>query len=493
VNATVRARGARSGTPSAGGADVHGRRAAVACFGLLAVGLVLRIMHVAWKFDVDWEPDGFDHVNYARSVFAALPGSLWYGINVWAKPVYTFVVAAYDLVLPSAFPLVPAVQLLNTGFWLASVLVTLALVRERARHWATVVSACGIGSFTYVFFRDSITANTEPMGALFLACALWLWQQRRHTAALFILGLLPLVRLDAALIGVVFWTAAVTDPHRTSRSWLWSTATASVAVVAPVALWDLAGFIYTGSPTFILSHGYSTERGLFGFGAPLHFVIGLLKVDTCLFVFYWAGIVRLALDRGSRDALLAPAAASTVLYFIVISAMWVMGLASAGLLRYFVVVYPAYLLVAGGGLDWLFAVTARTVPRAIPALVVVIVVVTVAQLHWIVSPPQWQYGLMTAVPRNRLRSLKRMLPVREARTVYTDRPEVRYYLHKNFTSPDVEPLERVHDPSATGVFVFIQGWSERWGHVRLEDFQGLEQLARFPGPYGETVYVFRRR
>jgi hypothetical protein len=60
------------------------------------------------------------------------------------------------------------------------------------------------------------------------------------------------------------------------------------------------------------------------------------------------------------------------------------------------------------------------------------------------------------------------------------------------TSPSVGPLSRVRDPTAKGIFVVAQGWSEQYAGVQLEEFWRLEQLDRFTGPYGELVYVFGR-
>jgi hypothetical protein len=173
--------------------------------------------------------------------------------------------------------------------------------------------------------------------------------------------------------------------------------------------------------------------------------------------------------------------------------MWVFGLASAGLLRYFVFVYPAYLLVAAVAFDPLFASLERVSRRLVSITVALAVVVTVGQLHWLVRPPEWHHGLLTSLPENRMRFLPNNPAVRQAKAIYADRPEVLYYLHRHLRSPDLKALEQVRDPSAKGVFIFIQGWSETTAGVRLEEFQGMEQLDRFPGPrYGEIVFVFRR-
>lgn len=462
------------------------------CFTILAVGFFLRAMHIAWKYDVDWEPDGYQHILFAETVFAAPPASLWYGVDVWAKPVYTFVVALYSALLPATLPRVPAVQLLNTLFWFFAMVVVIRILHEQGRKPATVISLSVIGAFSYMYFRDSVSANTEPMGAFLFACGLWLWQKRRRFPALLLFGALVLVRLDAALIGLVFCVAAIRDelqekePRSFSRA-----AVASFLFLAPIALWNSAGFVQTGSPVFILSHGYKSV-GSYGYGRPFHFVVEFLKFDTAMFAAYLAGLVRIAIARRPRDRMLVLLAIGTSLHLVCLSAMWVFGLASAGLLRYFVFVFPAYLIVGGEALDRLFSSLAGISRRLVPVMVVILVILTVGELRWLLRPPEWRYNMLTSMPETRLRFLPENPAVRSAKMIYTDRPEVLYYLRRHFLSPDVAPLQRVRDPSAKGLFVFIQGWSETYSQVRLEEFASLEQLDRFGGPYGDVVYLFRR-
>jgi hypothetical protein len=465
----------------------------IVSFLVLSAGAFLRVLHILWKYDLEWEPDGYQHVVYAHSVFADPPASVWYGIDVWAKPVYTFTVGLYDLLLPSALARVPAVQLLNTFFWLFAMLIVIRLAYERRHRWATIFTTAAIGSFSYVFFRDSVTANTEPMGAFIFACALWLWHRGRRFVSIALFGLLPLVRLDAALFGVIFLVAAVRDLYRstTRRSFFRMAALAFVLFGLPLLLWNVAGYFHTGSRTFILSYGY-TGVGTYGYGRLIDIPAEFLRFDGVLFAFYVGGLLRVAIDRRARDPLLVLMAMSTALHFVILNAMWVSGVASAGLLRYFVFAYPAYLLVGASALDWLFTALARAAKALVPVTIVVLLVLTIAQLRWFVRQPEWYRHLLTAVADNRLRSLPDNPAVRSAKMVYTDRPDVLYYLRRHFRSHDVGPLQRVREPSAKGVFVFAQGWSENYSGVHLEEFKGMQQLDRFGGPWGEVVFLFQR-
>jgi hypothetical protein len=172
--------------------------------------------------------------------------------------------------------------------------------------------------------------------------------------------------------------------------------------------------------------------------------------------------------------------------------MWTFGIASAGLLRYFVFAYPGYLLLAARALDWTFERLDRWTPAAAPVALGVLVALGVAQLHWLVRAPQWRHGLVTALPPSPFRRLRRVVPLEAGTTLYTDRPEVTYYLRRTPASRDVAALDLVRDPSSRGIFVFVEGWSEYYARVTREDFRALEPVAEFPLPEQKRVFVFRR-
>jgi hypothetical protein len=459
---------------------------------VLAAGVLLRVAHIAWRFDTDWEPDGYQHVIFAQSVFVDMPVSLRLGINVWAKPLYTFVVGLYDAVLPAALPRIPATQLLNTAFWLAAMGLVLAIVRANHRHWATPIAVAVAGAFSYVFFRDSVTANTEPMGAAVMALGLWLWQRDRRQWALLAFGLLGLVRLDALVVGAVFCASEMLRTVREGVPRSFRRAIVGVcAFVMPFALWNVAGYLDTGSRLYVLTHGYSSVRGNFGYGRPLHFVSEFLIFDPVLFAFGCAGAALLASGRRPIDRVLVPVAVASALHFVILSAMWVYGIASAGLLRYFVFAYPGYLLLAARSFDATFQYVERRTRSLVPVGLALLVMLGVAQLHWLVRRPQWRHGLVTALVPNTLRRLPRIVHLNQTAVLYADRPEVKYYLHRT-VPPGVGLLDRVRDRSARGIFVFVEGWSDFYSGVKKEDFEGLEQLTGAVSPEGTPVLVFRR-
>lgn len=466
---------------------------------LLGVGLLLRIAFILVHFDIDWEPDGYNHVNIARSVFLDPPGTLWLMIDVWAKPLYTAFFGVLLHVVPTSWPAIVVTQITNALFWTGAAWLTLLVARDLFPRRGTLILVGAIAAFTYVSFRASVTANTEAMGALIFAGGLWLWQRGHFGASLVAMGSLILVRTDAGFCVVVFplWamgrslvSGAGGVPRRMARAVRYG-----VLFSLPLVLWNLLGYLHTGSPLYVLTHGYPMARGIYGFGHELHYVKEFVRFDTVLFGLFGAGTLLALVHARRMPGVLVVSALASAVYFAVMTLMWAFGaFGSAGLLRYFVFNYPAWLLLAGlaadRGLAWIERRPALA-PRAM-FLVAGLALVTAAQLHWLVREPVWHHGLLTRVPDNRIRTLRSVDLPWDGVPVYTDRPDVLYYLGRDTVYADGHPLRAVRTPERSGIFVFTQGWSEGYSGVTASDFAAMEKKAVIPGPYGEVFHVYVR-
>ena len=293
---------------------------------------------------------------FARSVFADLPGSLDYGIAVWAKPLYTFFFAGLYQLLPSAWPALVVTQIVNALLWTASSWLVLLTARDIFRQRQTILVLAMICAFTFVAFRSSVSANTEPSAAFVVALAIWLWHRRRMLAASLCFGLVMLARTDGVFCVSIFALAAMLEPIRERRPNGLAIALARGAVFAlPTALWNLAGFIQTGSPLFIVSDGYPSAFDVYGHGGPQEYLLSFLALDTVLTLAFAAGAWRVLQHPRAAGSLLVVSALMGITYFAVMTVMWSMGaFGSAGYIRYFVFAYPLYILVAGAGIDRLF-------------------------------------------------------------------------------------------------------------------------------------------
>ncbi len=463
---------------------------------ILAAGLAARLICILGEFDRDWEHDPFNHVIFAQSVFADLPGSLAYGIPVWAKPLYTFFFALLYQLLPSTMPALVATQIANSLLWTASAWLVLIVARDIFRQRQTILLLAVICAFTFVGFRSSISANTEPSAAFIVALALWLWHRRRMLAASLCFGLVVLARTDGIFCVSVFALAAMIEP-------LWDRRHNGIAVALlrgtvfalPTALWNLAGFIQTGSPLFILSNGYPTALGLYGHGEPLEYLLTFLAFDTVLAVAFAVGAFRMLRRPRDFPPMLVVCAVMGVTYFIVMSAMWSLGaFGSAGYVRYFVFAYPIYILVAGAGLDRLFARLSETVRAArTNSVATALSLAVLLQLHWLGHGIVWIYNNNTRIPASDLALLPDLPIDWDGKVVYTDHPDVAYYLGHDRLYLDRHPLSEIRNPDAHGIFIFVRHWSEGYSpDITAADFAGLTPIATLAGPYREVAYIYER-
>lgn len=471
------------------------RRFTLALAAILGFGVVLRLAFIATYFNLDWEPDGYQHVVINKAIFAHLPDSLWLGIGVWAKPLYTYFFGALYQLLPQTWPAVVVTQVTNTVLWTACAWVTIGIARAIFRQRATVILIAVICALTFVSFRASITANTEPIGALVFALGLYFWTRERIFAALLLLGLVIGIRTDGIFCVAVFALVAMARPLLAGQERGWLTALLrGTAFALPTALWDLAGFIQTGSPLFVYSHGYPPVIGKYGSGTLSHFFVEFLRFDTVMFTAFLVGSM-LVLIRGSAQPAartLRPALAAAMLYLVAMILLWWFGaFGSAGLLRYFVFCYPIYILLAGVAIDAGLTALPRASWRS--AVVAALSLVIFGQLHWLLREPKVHHGVLTRVPISAVRDLPKLNLPWADKPVYCDTPDVIYYLGHDAVYQADHPLNAVLDPKVTGIFVYIPNhdYGGSTG-VTPSSFDGMTLDAQFLGPYGESFYVYER-
>lgn len=473
---------------------VENRRITFYLAAILGAGVLARVACVFYFFDLDWEHDGYNHVLFAKSVYAQLPESLWYANSVWAKPLYTIFFASLYQIVPTAWPALVVTQATNALLWTAAAWLTLLVAKDIFRHRQTLLLLAVLCAFTFVAFRASVTANTEPSGALTFALGLFFWHRRRMMAASLFFGLVILARTDAVFCVVVFALAAIIEPALDRRpNWLGIALLRGAVFALPTLLWDVVGFLQTGSPLFLLTHGYPSERGVVGFGHVWDYVVSFLVFDTVLFVAFFAGAALVLMRPRQASPLLLVSTIMGLVYFIAMTAIWTFGaFGSAGYVRYFVFAYPIYILVAGVALDRLFSYTANrglrpTVMAASLSLVVLL------QLHWFAHDIVWINHDNTQPPQSAVWRLPTLPIDWGAKAVYTDHPDAAYYLGHDRFYMDRHPLAEITNPNARGFFIFVTEWSEIYSPgLSLSAFEGVRMRGKLEGPYGEGVYVFER-
>jgi hypothetical protein len=255
----------------------------------------------------------------------------------------------------------------------------------------------------------------------------------------------------------------------------------------------LSAFWKNGEPLFVITNGYPMTAGIYGFGNFIYYAKEFIAFDTLLFLFFILGSA-LVLIRRTPEMLLVSTVAA-LLYFLAMTIIWSRGaFGSVGLLRYFVFQYLAWLLIAGvpieSGLAWLQRrpLSGRwTVP-----IVAILCLAPVVKSHWLVREPRLRNNGLTRVPVNQARNLPEIDVPWSTFALYTDRPDVLYYLGHNQIYGERHPLNAVRKPGRSGIFVFTEGFSEQRTGLTLKDFATLQEKAVVPGAWEVIFHVYVR-
>jgi len=467
------------------------RLLALALFG---AAIALRAYHILAHFDLDWEPDSYEHLLMAKSAVAkGLPG-FWTLLDPWAKPLFTTLAAAIWVVIPHAWPLIPVVQVANSVLWLATVALVANLARREADDPFAGLLVLALGLFSYVAFRDSVASLTEPSGAILVAAGLTAHAKRRPYLAVTLFGLACLARLDALLLVAVAVIGGSLEALRrqdlAATKILWRIVGLGAVGVAPVACWNLLGGLHSGNLRYVLGD-YSAHGSPYGHGDPLYYLHAFALTDPLLvFLGLGAGVVAVVAGR-SLPRTTRLAAVQALVYFAVISALWARGAVGlAGLLRYFVVAYPAFLLA--GAVVASFALRPWKGWGTRAAAVALVLAVQGSELRRIFRPPVNEANEFTSLMPSDLGSypflqLRAWRAALAGKRVISDCPEVLYYLGVSRSIYEKPRLRQVCDPDLAGVFVFVPVWSDNLGTHRA-DFDGLKVLADLP----PRILIFER-
>lgn len=298
-----------------------------------------------------YHDDDLDHYFMARAALRH-PQFL---IDTWGRPAFNIL-----YVLPAQLG------------WTATRLFTLVLAV--ATGWLTLRAASRLGFrhawlaaalalWQPLFYRLSFSALAEPVAALMIAALLWAMADDRETLAAWLVGLLPLARLELSVLApvVVIWLVR----RRALR--------ALIGVVAPLALWVVVGGIAHGHALWLLHAVGGAGRPLHSAG-PVHYVRNLITVvGPVAFLGLFIGLGALVLGRGRPRPLLA--ALVVALVFGELAALSWEALPfgnSIGFLRHLIVMAGPLGLVAAAGYEWVARQAegrARWAPVAITILV----------------------------------------------------------------------------------------------------------------------------
>jgi hypothetical protein len=452
-------------------------------------GALLRVAHI-WKFDSDWEPDCYQHVLFSLATFADFPTNAWLGISVWAKPFYTYFMGLAYVAAPDILPNIVLTQLVNTGFWLGAVYFTDRLVTAHFKHPETRLLLLGMSLFGYTCFRASVTANTEPMGAFMFALGLWLYDRGRIWPALLALGTLPLIRTDAVFAVAVFPAAEIIRQFRAENAHpIRCSLLVGLVFSLPLAIWNLAGYVHTGSLAYVVSHGYPSTLGIYGFGELFHYPWEFLKFDPMPTLLYPVSLGLLLYRKNLRVRTTILTALATALYLAVMTAFWTFGaFGSAGLTRYFVFCFPGYLFIAGIALDELAGRFRAYWHQNWAIFIVAGLAVPLLGLHWFLRAPQWHHGLLSSLPVNQAKQIRAC--INENEVIYTDYPAIAYYAGLHLNSARLGSPKAIKE-NKPGLYFYVRDWTDGYSGLKPEDFAGCELVTIIHNPHLGDIQAYR--
>jgi 4-amino-4-deoxy-L-arabinose transferase-like glycosyltransferase len=165
--------------------------------------ILLKVIIIREIGNRDWEPDGYNHVLYVNSVFSNIPSSLKLGIEVWAKPLYTYIFGLISLIIGgrSLFN----VQILNVFIWSISSFIIYLIANLLGGRRNISIFIGFLTSITFIVFRDSMTSLTEPVFTLFLVLNIYFLMKSKYLLSTLCISLLPLGRMEGFIFLCIYF------------------------------------------------------------------------------------------------------------------------------------------------------------------------------------------------------------------------------------------------------------------------------------------------
>ena len=360
----------------------------IALLGCVVVGVVY-----ALKSPGTYQDDDVDR--YYLSMRALMEPKLF--IDRWSMPLPTLLFA-----LPAKAFGYLGIELLTVFITAATAWFTsrVAKLLGFAHPWIVIA----LFFFQPIVLELSYSALAEPVGALLVALAFYFWYQQKAGPALWVLGLLPLARIEGVILLAIFFLAAWRKT--TWKDWL--------IAALPLALWNGLGFLVHGEALYVLGGGGGRPLNSLGVWHYAKNLIVISGTATLFFVVWGLGSFWRSTTRVPVLVLVV-----TVLHLIALSLLGWDALPigrSIGFLRHVLTISPAIALLAGFGLTAWLQSTQRIPALVLSALWCVAVYFffshtliahsflgeTRVEWRWIVSTALLLVGLLLTLMRERV-------------------------------------------------------------------------------------------
>jgi hypothetical protein len=433
---------------------------------LFAIAL-LKIFVLREIGDKDFEPDGYNHVLYANTLFVNFPKNIDWGLSIWAKPLYTYVFGFFAHLVN--IHTLDFYQISNIFIWAGICLLVYEIVKNTNKGKLIAILVSLMCCVSFLAFRSSITALTEPIFALVLVSTIFFLQRKQYLWSTIIMSFAPLGRMEGFLFLIVYGLFLVYKLYRKELS-IKFFILLTVICALPTIGWDLLGWLNTGEPLYLIKRNYPSVPGLYGYGKWSHYIRGFLKQDiilTIMFVIGMVGIIKLIIQKKLFS----------LEYFVLISFimfsginiyLWKYGLyGTAGLMRYFVPIVPFMCILAGWGLNSLYysKFDKKFIRRfAIPVIILCQIILTLFMMY-----AKEFFSLQVTypfVPDARIEAGQWILDHKIKCNVKAPEPEILYYAKKIYTNSTIY-IDTIDNEPLDAVFILPISW------LRDKDFSPI--------------------
>ncbi len=472
----------------------------------LIIIAIIKVATLIFLGDVDFEADSYLHFLEAKIVLENIPNNLVVGLNVWSKPLYTFVHGFWLSFFTN--PQLIHSQILNIIFSFLISLLTYKIGSELKLEKKYAYLAAILSSIGFLMFRSSITVLTEPVFTLIFISSLYLWLKDKYWLSGALIGLSVLGRIEALLF-VAIWGLFYffkkgdrnINPFKGGlKNYLYF-----ILIISPTFIWNFIGFLYSGRPLYLFSNGYPTEAGVYGYGLPTNYIEGLLVQESITTVFVLIGfcIALASLQLNSRREIFWKFLKSNwgfistiILIFTVIQTIiYMFGLfGTAGLMRYFVIIMPLLTLVAAKVVANLLEKT-NTTPIAKTLVVLALCAAQLLTTFSILRAGGLYKGLenrpsISSQYRDIWSEPEISAFLKSENILYTNRPELLYYSGRDLNN-GVFTLGFDSIPEGT-LIVLELDWLKNLSGLTPQDFEEryAYQRVEITGDYDQLV-VYR--
>lgn len=307
---------------------------------ILLLAIVLIKILVLVEIDhKDWEPDGYMHTLIINTIFKDFPNNIPLGIDVWAKPLYTYFFSIINLIFGDYITNIQIGNVLIVT--LVSLLIYKISFKLSSSQKVSIFIAI-MSSINFLVFRSSLTALTEPLFTLILVLGFYYLISNKYLISMLFIGLLPLGRMEGFLFVIIWGLLLIWLTFKKTLN-LKGFIKGILLLALPAIVWNFLGFLKSGSILFIVNNGYPNTPGVYGFGGWIDYFHGfLIQEPVALFLIIF-GIIVIGLKVYTRKIKLFEIILFTSIYsYLIINIVfWRYGIfGTAGLMRYFIPIIP---------------------------------------------------------------------------------------------------------------------------------------------------------